>query len=116
MHVGNRIKQLIEMKRIEQKNLAELSGFSQSRISELVKSESCQTSTLEKVCKGLGITLSDFFSGDFPVEQRSVLLDIVKEIGLEYLIIVKNMKEENISAEQFSSALNDLKSLGYFSK
>lgn len=79
-------------------------GFSQSRISELVKCESCQTSSLEKVCKGLGLTMSDFFSGDFAVEQRSILLDILKEIGLEYLIIVKKMKEENISVEQFSSA------------
>ncbi len=48
--------------------------------------------------------MSDFFSGVFAVEQRSILLDIVKEIGLEYLIIVKKMKEENISVEQFSFA------------
>ena len=60
-----RIEQLCEQKQMSRYRLAQKSGISQSSISTLLNRQSVPTiQTLEKICKGLDMTLAQFFSED----------------------------------------------------
>ena len=61
----DRIEQLCEQKQMSRYRLAQKSGISQSSISTLLNRQSVPTiQTLEKICKGLDMTLAQFFSED----------------------------------------------------
>lgn len=65
MDAKARIKQLMEMKNISEYRLAKLSGLSQSTISNIfIRNTSPTVPTIEAICKGFGITMSQFFADD----------------------------------------------------
>lgn len=64
-YIIDRIEQLCEQKQMSRYRLAQKSGISQSSISTLLNRQSVPTiQTLEKLCKGLDMTLAQFFSED----------------------------------------------------
>ena len=64
-NIIDRIEQLCEQKQMSRYRLAQKSGISQSSISTLLNRQSVPTiQTLEKICKGLDMTLAQFFSED----------------------------------------------------
>lgn len=65
MDAKARIKQLMEIKNITEYRLAKLSGLSQSTISNIFNRNTAPTiPTIEAICNGLGISMSQFFSDD----------------------------------------------------
>lgn len=78
-YITNRIKELCDKRRMSMYALSKKTGISQSSLSNLMKRGSTPTFyTLDKICDGLGITLSQFFSKDIEklelsAEQRKVL-------------------------------------------
>ncbi|MCL2555880.1 MAG: helix-turn-helix domain-containing protein [Firmicutes bacterium] len=88
------------LKGLNNNQLAKAAGINASTLNTLFSSKSDPTfATLNKICNGLGITLSQFFSTEndaydltdwhkellkiadtLPNEKRSVLLTIIKEI------------------------------------
>ena len=69
-----RIEQLCEKKKFSRYRLAQKSGIAQSSISTLLNRKSVPTiQTLEKICDGFSITLSQFFAEDEEV------LDLTKD-------------------------------------
>ncbi len=76
-----RIEQLCEKKKISRYRLAQKSGIAQSSISTLLNRKSVPTiQTLEKICEGFDITLSQFFAGDEEIpdltaDQKQLLSD-----------------------------------------
>lgn len=78
-YIIDRIEQLCEQKQISRYRLAQRSGISQSSISTLLNRQSIPTiQTLEKICKGLDMTLAQFFTKedelpDLTEEQKHLL-------------------------------------------
>ena len=78
-YITNRIKELCNKRQMSMYALSKKTGISQSSLSNLMKRGSTPTFyTLDKICDGLGITLSQFFSKDIgklelSAEQRKVL-------------------------------------------
>lgn len=78
-YITNRIRELCDKKQMSMYALSNKTGISQSSLSNLMKRGSTRTFyTLDKICDGLGITLSQFFSGDMEKlelssEQKRVL-------------------------------------------
>ena len=67
MDVASRVKQLREENNISQNKLATLAELSQGMVRQIELGEKNPTiQTVEKICNGLGITLSDFFTPDKP--------------------------------------------------
>lgn len=63
--MAERIKELCTKKNMSQYELAKRAGMTQSSISTLLnKGNVPRITTLEKVCKGFGITLAQFFAED----------------------------------------------------
>lgn len=78
-YITNRIRELCDKKQMSMYALSIKTGISQSSLSNLMKRGSTPTFyTLDKICDGLGITLSQFFSEDMgklelSSEQKKVL-------------------------------------------
>lgn len=78
-YITNRIRELCDKKQMSMYALSNKTGISQSSLSNLMKRGSTPTFyTLDKICDGLGITLSQFFSKDMEKlelssEQKRVL-------------------------------------------
>lgn len=78
-YITNRIRELCDKKQMSMYALSIKTGISQSSLSNLMKRGSTPTFyTLDKICDGLGITLSQFFSEDMEKlelssEQKKVL-------------------------------------------
>lgn len=78
-YITNRIRELCDKKQMSMYALSNKTGISQSSLSNLMKRGSIPTFyTLDKICDGLGITLSQFFSEDMgklelSSEQKRVL-------------------------------------------
>ena len=78
-YIANRIKELCDKKQMTMYALSKKTGISQSSLSNLKKRGSTPTFyTLDRICDGLGITLSQFFSDDIgklelSLEQKKVL-------------------------------------------
>lgn len=78
-YIANRIKELCDKKQTTMYALSKKTGISQSSLSNLMKRGSTPTFyTLDRICDGLGITLSQFFSEDIgklelSSEQEKVL-------------------------------------------
>lgn len=96
-YLVDRIEELIKGRGLSRDQLAKLSGMAESSVSNLLNRGSVPTVyTIEKICNGLGITLSQFFSKtdeypDLSKEQKE-LLEIWaciknedKEFALAYL-------------------------------
>lgn len=62
--VKERILQLCEDRDLSVNKLAAMSGVTQSTLNNIVsgRNNSATVSTIKKLCDGLGITLSEFFS------------------------------------------------------
>ena len=78
-YIIERIEELCEKKHMSRYRLAQKSGIAQSSISTLLNRKSVPTiQTLEKICDGFGITLSQFFAeGDMvelTPEQRAFFI------------------------------------------
>lgn len=89
MNVKNRIIELCDQRGISINRLAELSEITQSTLNSIMNNNdpNPQYKTIEKICKGLNITLSDFFV-DNQIKQLvsddlfPILLDIIKKMDL----------------------------------
>ncbi len=95
--MAERIKELCAKKNMSQYELAKRAGMTQSSISTLLNEGNVpKITTLEKVCKGFGITIAQFFAMDeqFPdlsEEQRKVLntwekLSAKEKIAIEKIV------------------------------
>ena len=72
-YIAKRIQELCEKKQLSMYALSKRTEISQSSLSNLMKRGSIPTFfTLDRICDGLGITLSQFFAED----ER---LDLTKE-------------------------------------
>lgn len=70
--MAERIKELCKKKNMSQYELAKKAGMTQSSISSLLNEGNIpKVSTLEKVCKGFGITLAQFFTIDDNIPDLS---------------------------------------------
>ena len=60
-----KIKKLCSVQRLTRKELAKRAGVAESTVYSLLKGNDKNVSveTIKKLCKGLGITLGEFFSG-----------------------------------------------------
>ena len=78
-YLVDRIEELIKERGLSRYQLAKLAGMAESSISNLLNRGSVPTVyTIEKICNGLGITLSQFFSKadeypDLSKEQKELL-------------------------------------------
>ncbi len=92
-----RIKELCVKKNMSQYELAKRAGMTQSSISTLLNEGNVpKISTLEKICKGFGITLAQFFTlddnyPDLSEEQKKVLniwetLSVKEKIAIEKIV------------------------------
>lgn len=104
MDPKERIRNLMNERNISEYRLAKLSGLSQSTISNIfVRNTAPTIPTVEAICVGLGITLSQFFSDsdeEMPIylssEQRQMFADWVslsaeqKRIIQDLIAIFKN--------------------------
>ncbi len=84
-YVIDRIKELCEKKRLTQYKLSQKSGVAQSSLSTMYKRESTPNIyTIDKICNGLGITLSQFFAEDneYPnlTDEQKELLDVWSQL------------------------------------
>lgn len=66
MIIGERILELCARRKLTVNELAELCDMNQSTVQAIVsrKANSTKVNTLEQICDGLGISLSDFFTED----------------------------------------------------
>ncbi len=73
--VRERIAQLCEEKHITVNKLANISGITQSTLNNIMsgRNKSTTISTIQKICDGLEITITDFF-------QSPLFLEIEQEI------------------------------------
>lgn len=99
MDAKERIKQIMKSKNISEYRLAKLSGLSQSTISNIFNRNTAPTiPTIEAICNGLGISMSQFFAEDtqtdvylseeqremfnawstLTAEQKEVINDLIK--------------------------------------
>lgn len=77
-YIAKRIRELCEKKQLSMYALSKRTEISQSSLSNLMKRGSIPTFfTLDRICDGLGITLSQFFAEDerldLTKEQKRVL-------------------------------------------
>lgn len=99
MDAKERIKQIMKSKNISEYRLTKLSGLSQSTISNIFNRNTAPTiPTIEAICNGLGISMSQFFAEDtqtdvylneeqremfnawstLTAEQKEVINDLIK--------------------------------------
>lgn len=99
MDAKEKIKQIMKSKNISEYRLAKLSGLSQSTISNIFNRNTAPTiPTIEAICNGLGIPMSQFFAEDtqtdvylseeqremfdawstLTAEQKEVINDLIK--------------------------------------
>ena len=99
MDIGKRIKEIMEERRWTKRRLARESGITIVTLKNIIDNKSSPTlSTVEAVCKGFGIHMSQFFSENNNVIEMTPEL---KELfdSLEYLsesqkeLLKKIMKE-----------------------
>ncbi|TDO90061.1 helix-turn-helix protein [Halanaerobium saccharolyticum] len=63
MNIGKRLKKYRNQRGLSQKRLSNHTGISQSFISSIESNKQSPTiTTLERICRALGITIAEFFS------------------------------------------------------
>jgi transcriptional regulator with XRE-family HTH domain len=100
MDTNERIRQLIDERQWSEYRLAKESGLSQSTITNLFKRNTVPSiATLESICKGFGITLSQFFCEgnmiELSVEQKKLFdkwVTLTKEQKRILFDLIENMK------------------------
>ena len=105
-NVIRRIQELCRERNITVYKLAQLSGIPKNTLSNMIADDRVPTvPTIEKICAGLGITLSQFFTSDgvYPElteKQKQVLLVWEKlspgnqELTLKYMELVKEHQDK----------------------
>lgn len=92
MDAKEKIKQIMKSKNISEYRLAKLSGLSQSTISNIfVRNTAPTLPTIEAICNGLGITMSQFFAEDS--ESDVFLSDEQKEMFDAWSALTAEQKE-----------------------
>ena len=89
--VLKRIQQLLDFKHWSLYKLAKKSGIAYSSLNNIFNRQTCPTViTLEKICKGLDISLSEFFAfGENPLRNESIsseqqeLLNAFEELSIQ---------------------------------
>lgn len=82
MDVTKRIESLMAQRRWTIYRLGKESGLSQSTLAHIFRKDSAPTiATLETICKAFGITLSEFFGGEFGPVLNDYQMDIVCRWG-----------------------------------
>ena len=72
MHIGLRIKELREEKKLTQRQLSEIMGLkSDVSISDYEKAESLTIKTLKRIAKALEVSVSDLTSEGFAQENKT---------------------------------------------
>lgn len=90
-YIIERIEYFCEKKRLSRYRLAQKSGIAQSSISTLLNRKSVPSiQTLEKICKGLDITLAQFFAGDADMPD---LTGEQKELLAKWSALDENQRE-----------------------
>lgn len=94
--MAERIRELCAKKGMSQYELAKRAEMTQSSISSLMnKGNVPKITTVEKVCKGFGITLAQFFSSDdnFPdlSEEQLEVLNTWEKLSAKEKIAVKKI-------------------------
>ena len=85
MDTNERLRQLLDERGLTTYKMAELSGLSHTTLANVFKRNTVPSiPTLEKICAGFGITLSQFFAED----------------GRASCSLMKHFRKENKSAEQ----------------
>jgi len=100
MDTNARIRQLMNERQWSEYRLAKQSGLSQSTVANLFKRNTVPSvTTLESICKGLGITLAQFFQEGNMVElsdEQQELFNRWMTLTLEQksllFKLIKNMK------------------------
>ena len=100
MDTNERIRQLMNERHWSEYRLAKESGLSQSTIANLFKRNTVPSvSTLESICRGFGITLSQFFCEgnmiELSDEQRDLFgkwVTLTHEQKQLLFELIKNMK------------------------
>lgn len=88
-----RIKQLMEERGISEYKLAKMSDLSQSTISNIfVRNTAPTVPTLEAICKGLGISLSQFFA-DASAENAVYLTDEQQQLFRDWVFLTEEQKD-----------------------
>lgn len=90
MDANGRILQLMQERGWTEYKLAKISGLSQSTIANIfVRNTIPSISTLEAICRGFGITLSQFFSDSNLVE----LTDEQKKLFDDWVSLTEDEKQ-----------------------
>ncbi|MGN0539015.1 MAG: helix-turn-helix domain-containing protein [Candidatus Fimenecus sp.] len=93
MDAKKRIRELMELKNISEYRLAKLSGLSQSTISNIFNRNTAPTiPTIESICKGLEISMAQFFSDD-KTESPIYLNKEQKEFFRKWLSLSAEQKD-----------------------
>lgn len=101
-YISVRIKELCDKHSISRYRLAQLTGMTQSALANIFNATSIPTiPTLEKICDALGITLSQFFSGDeahpYLTDAQNELLEIWEHLDKKerdiLMTFIRSLKE-----------------------
>lgn len=92
MDAKERIKFFLNEKNITEYKLAKLSGLSQSTISNIfVRNTAPTIPTIEAICNGLGISMSQFFAENN--EDSVYLSEEQKELFEKWILLTAEQKE-----------------------
>lgn len=93
-----RIKEMLDEKNITQKQLAEITGITESAISHYIKGDRVPRGTnLVKIAKALGTTTDDLLSGDREMDKESDLVFAKSLIARNASQMTKEERMEFIS-------------------
>ena len=103
MDVNDRLRKMLEERGLTTYKMAELSGLSHTTLANVFKRNTVPSiSTLQAICKGFGITLSQFFAEGEMVEMTPEL----KELFDGW---VNLNPEQKAAVQQMINAMNNSK-------
>lgn len=93
MNVQDRLNELLKKQNLSRYRLAKNSGIPEETLTNIFKRGSIPTiPTLEMICKGLNISLSEFFAEDDMIECSPELMEMRKS-NTEYYMQVNRIHE-----------------------
>lgn len=109
MHIGQRIKQIVDKSRITNKELADRVGTSENNIYKIYNKEHVGTEILAKISSVLNVEIQKFFeSGEAPVNESSITQSVAS--GSRNVQVVGTYQEcmsELVAAQQAIIAEKD---------